>query len=180
MTTPALESPLLPYRLSRMPEIFARSNPSDPLDTNSLSITIGEGLRQNVRTYSLSLAVPFGTGDGDLVLDPESIEVETTGGEAPPQGGGWDVERYTSARGGHVVFIWTPRRDHATFDGDWALTLSLMHYTRNPTARRVTMLIEEESLINSLPTPTLLGMTLESVFTPPEPIDPSPFEPVHM
>ncbi|MFK0202607.1 hypothetical protein [Streptomyces lavendulae] len=180
MTTPALKSPLLPYRLSRMPEIFARSNPSDPLDTNSLSITAGEGLREPVRAYSLSLAVPFGTEDGDLVLDPESIEVETTGGEAPYQGGGWDVERYTSAQGGHVVFIWTPRRDYATFNGEWALTLSLVDYTPNPTARRVPILIEEGSLINERPGRMLLAMTLESVFTPQEPIDPSPFEPVRM
>ncbi|MFB7788210.1 hypothetical protein ACFY0N_37300 [Streptomyces vinaceus] len=131
--------PLLTYRLSRAPKAF--SGGAKP-DTDGFSLTIGEGLVRDVRAYNISIAVPV--GPCDLVRDPDHVDRETTGGSAPSQRLGWDVERYTNAAGTHEVFVWTPRRDFATFNGTWSLTLSVT-FAPNPDARSVDLAIQETS-----------------------------------
>ncbi|MGE7384258.1 hypothetical protein ACQKM2_01975 [Streptomyces sp. NPDC004126] len=136
---------LLSYRLSHRPEILAGTTQPD---TDRLSITIGEDLPTSVKASQVTLAVPLGTGPGDLVKDPDTINVETTGGSLPSQGGGWDVLRLTNDAGTHEILHWTPRRGSATFDGTWTLTLTL-DFQPNPAARSVTIGIQEETSTSS-------------------------------
>ncbi len=143
MTTSAPNT-LLTYQLSVPPK-----SPGDlSVDSDSLAIAIGNGLSRTVTVdddAGIALAIPFGTGPGDLVEDPATINTVTTGGEAPSQGGGWDVERYQNAAGTHEVFLWTPRRARATFTGKWSLTLTLADFQPNPAARRVEIAIKESA-----------------------------------
>ncbi|MEU5306697.1 hypothetical protein ACH4YO_40965 [Streptomyces noursei] len=167
MSTPA-PSPLLNYRLNHsLQRLLDNSVPKqDDLETLSLAIGKHQGSKADVSAWRFILAVPYGSGPGDLLADDRNYRVAISGGSEPSQGGGWRVDGFPNATMTHCIFR-LDARQKATFDGSWNLTFTLADFWRNPAVGKMEILIQEDAYApdgqQKLP-PVQFAMTLQPAF----------------
>jgi hypothetical protein len=127
---------LLSYALETDPDPFQVGG------TATLRLTVRGGTRP-AHCRQIALALPTGTGPGELITAPGSLTAAVTGGEDEEQGGGWTAAATTPP--GEAVFTLTPERGRGWLAGVTPLTVTLGRIQVNAAAGTARLRITEET-----------------------------------